>query len=78
LKLLYHALFLVGYTAALAQYVEFSCRLAEHGIIKSAVWSGMLKFPVIHHGMIGFLVLLLSYVLGTRDDFKRMLRRMKR
>ena len=58
-----YALFWIGYGAAFWGAFEFAFKLAERGIIESAVWSGTFGFPFFHHYIYGFIMVGVAWVL---------------
>lgn len=70
-----HAIFWIGFGAAFWGAFEFAFKLAERGVIESAVWSGTFGFPFFHHYIYGFILVgtawilyhLLKFIIGYKD-----------
>ena len=68
-KLVGHILFWIGLMTLFWQCFEFAYKCSEAEIIESPVWSGTFGPLVPHHYVIGFVGVVVAYVLLTGEDF---------
>ena len=69
MRLFLHALFLIGYSFALSQYLEFAFDLFDAGLIEDPFWSTLLGKLAPHHGYVGFAIVFVIYLWATRKDY---------
>lgn len=63
-KLYLHAFFWIGYATAFWGAFELAYQSGSHPI-----WSGTWGYPVPHHYIMGFTLVLISYIFFTGDDY---------
>lgn len=70
MRLYIHSFFNAGFWTAFWQYFEWGYKLTDSGIIQSPIWSGTMGSPVLHHGIVGFIVAFVAYLLATYKDYR--------
>ena len=62
--LLKHVLFFVGFITAFWGSFEMAYQSGNHPI-----WSGTWGFPIVHHYVVGYIIIIIVYLMFTQEDW---------